>query len=131
MKDETRLFDIIYDLAWPTKRGKELLTGEIGSECRRMIIEICEERHWQLLKMEVALNHVSLRVAAWPADSAEEIVKTCKRRTASLYHIYKELHRVPTLWTRNYLARTIPADFASEEIIKPEELTQLLRMAKH
>ena len=106
-RDEHRVHLISYHLVWTPKRRKALLVGEIERECRALIEQACRDAGWEIHQLMVRPDHVHLFVRVWPTTSAADVVKTCKSRTS---HVLRERYAVqrklPSLWTRSYLAST-------------------------
>ena len=106
-RDEHRVHLISYHLVWTPKRRKALLVGEIERECRALIEQACRDAGWQIHELVVRPDHVHLFVRVWPTTSAADVVKTCKSRTSHvLRERYAVLRKLPSLWTRSYLAST-------------------------
>ena len=106
-RDEHRVHLIFYHLVWTPKRRKALLVGEIERECRALIEQACRDAGWQIHELVVRPDHVHLFVRVWPTTSAADVVKTCKSRTSHvLRERYAVLRKLPSLWTRSYLAST-------------------------
>ena len=98
---------IFYHLVWTPKRRKALLVGEIERECRALIEQACRDAGWQIHELVVRPDHVHLFVRVWPTTSAADVVRTCKGRTSHvLRERYAVLRKLPSLWTRSYLAST-------------------------
>jgi putative transposase len=106
-RDEHRVHLIFYHLVWTPKRRKALLVGEIERECRALIEQACRDAGWEIHQLMVRPDHVHLFVRVWPTTSAADVVKTCKSRTSHvLREHYAVLRKLPSLWTRSYLAST-------------------------
>ena len=106
-RDEHRVHLIFYHLVWTLKRRKALLVGEIERECRALIEQACRDAGWEIHQLMVRPDHVHLFVRVWPTTSAADVVKTCKSRTSHvLRERYAVLRKLPSLWTRSYLAST-------------------------
>jgi putative transposase len=117
IRDEHRVHLIIYHLIWCTKRRKPVLVKEIKSDCENLIRNKCEQNAWQVLELAVQPDHVHLFVRAFPTIPAYEIIKNCKGITSYiLRNKYKELKKIPCLWTKTYFAST--AGKVSSEIIQ-------------
>ena len=105
--DERRVHLIVYHLVWCPKRRKPVLGGDVARECRRLIELVCQERGWEVLELAIRPDHVHLVVQAGPTTAADEVVRVCKRRTShDLRRDFPWLKRLPSLWTRSYLAST-------------------------
>jgi putative transposase len=106
-EDERRVHLIVYHLVWCPKRRKAVLGGDVARDCRRLIGLVCRERGWDVLDLAIQPDHVRLVVRVWPTTPAHEVVRACKGRTShDLRRDYPWLRRLPSLWTRSYLAGT-------------------------
>lgn len=115
-RDEHRVHLVVFHLIWCPKRRKAVLKGEIASDCERIIQGKCDTKGWQILNLAIQPDHIHLFVRAFPSDSAADIIKELKGVTANqLRSKYKELHKLPSLWTRSYFAST--AGNVSQETI--------------
>src|SRR5688500_9242206 len=116
-RDEHRVHLIVFHLVWTPKRRKAVLTGDIASDCERLIRQKCGEKGWKVLELAIQPDYVHLFVQVWPSDSASEIVKACKGITSfELRKTYPVLKKLPSLWTRSFFAAT--AGNVSTEMIK-------------
>jgi REP element-mobilizing transposase RayT len=132
-RDELTFFNVIYGLLWPTKRGKPLLVNEIAAECRRLIVETCEKRGWEIFRLEVHPNHIVLVLATDPGSSPRDVFIACREQTSVLFHKYsEEMRPVSSLWTRNFAAVTLApeTDIESLAILSPEEMADMIKLAK-
>ena len=116
-RDEHRVHLIIYHLVWTPKRRKAVLTGTIATDCRRLIMQKCTEKGWEVIELAIQPDHIHLFVRVWPSDSAADVVKECKGLTShELREKYPILRRLPSMWTRSYFAAT--AGNVSSETVK-------------
>jgi len=117
VRDENRLHLVVYHLVWTPKRRKPVLAGTVGADCRRLIEEECDEHGWDIVKLAVEPDHVSLLVRVWPTTSPAEVVKECKGVTSrTLWNKYPDLKKIPSLWTRSYLAVTVGSSPSNDVI---------------
>ncbi len=98
---------IVYHLIWCPKRRKKVLTGTVAKDCRKLIQAKLTEQGWILVELAIEPDHVHLFVRVWPTTSAYEIIKACKGVTSfELRKKYRDLRKLPSLWTRSYFAST-------------------------
>jgi putative transposase len=110
-RDEHRVHWVVYHLMWCPKRRSKVLVGNIARDCHKLIKSRCSERGWLVLDLAVKPDHVRLRVMVWPTDSAAEVIKECKALTSHELRLkYPALLKLPSLWTRSYLASTASVD---------------------
>jgi len=107
-RDEHRVHLIAYHIVFCPKRRKAVLTGDIATDCDRLIRRKCEEHGWHIAALEVMPDHVHLFVRVWPVTSVAEVVKEVKGLTShDLREKYPILRRLPSLWTRSYFAASV------------------------
>jgi len=117
IKDEHRVHLIVYHLIWSPKRRKPVLINEVKTECERLINEKCEQMGWEILELAIQPDHVHLFVRTFPTIPASLIIKECKGITGYfLRKKFKELLKLPCMWTKSYFAST--AENVSAETIK-------------
>lgn len=117
-RDEHRVHLIVYHLVWTPKRRKPVLTGAVAKDCRQLIETKCAEKGWEILELALQPDYIHLFVRVWPTDSAAEVVKECKGITShELRAKYKQLLKLPSLWTRSYFASTA-GNVSAETIAK-------------
>ena len=118
IKDEHRVHLIVYHLIWCPKRRKPILVGEIKIECEQLIRKKCEQMGWEVLDLAIQPDHVHLFVRVFPTIPASLVVKECKGITSfSLRKKFKELLKLPCMWTKSYFASTA-GNVSSETISK-------------
>lgn len=107
IRDEHRVHLIIYHLVWCPKRRKAVLLGDVKAECNRLIREKCEKMGWEVLELAIQPEHVHLFVRVFPTTPASLVVKECKGITGYfLRKKFKELLKLPCMWTKSYFAST-------------------------
>jgi len=107
IRDEHRVHLIVYHLIWCPKRRKAVLIGNVAKDCKAIIEAKCKEKGWEVLNMAIEPDHIHLFVRAWPTTPACEIIKECKGITSHhLREKYRDLKKIPSLWTRSYFAST-------------------------
>jgi putative transposase len=115
-RDEHRVHLIVSHLIWCPKRRKPVLTGKIARDGQALIAQQCTEHGWTVVQWAVQPDHVHLFVRAWPTTAAADVIKACKGLTShELRQRYPVLRKMPSLWTRSYVAAT--AGHVSQETI--------------
>jgi putative transposase len=107
IKDEHRVHLIIYHLIWCPKRRKPVLIDDVATECEKLIREKCDQNGWEVLELAIQPDHVHLFIRSFPTVPASLIIKECKGITG--FHLrkqFKELLKLPCLWTKSYFAST-------------------------
>ena len=106
------------DLIWCPKRRKAVLVGDVAKDCKVIIEAKCKDKGWTILNLAIEPDHIHLFVRAWPTTAACEIIKECKGITSHhLREKYRDLRKIPSLWTRSYFASTA-GNVAAETIAK-------------
>lgn len=96
-------------MAWCPKYRKEVLTGAVADDLKRIIREIAQERDVEIVQMVVRPDSVELLVDVSPLYGIGEFVRHVKWRSSSyLRSTYAHLRSLlPTLWTQSYFVATI------------------------
>ena len=103
------VYNLGYHMVWCPKYMRKILTDGIDEELKRLIIEKCEEREWELVSVEVMPDNVHIFVKCRPTDSAAYVAAQIKGYTA---HGLKKkfpflMKRLPNIWTRSYYVESI------------------------
>ena len=69
-------------LVWSTKYRYSVLTGDIKSRCRDLLIQVCEAEDVVILKGVVSSDHVHMHVEYRPSLSISSFVKKLKGRSS-------------------------------------------------
>ena len=103
------VYNIGYHIIWCPKYRRKILTGEIETRCKELLLERTNVNGWQIEKLEVMPDHIHLFIKATPSDSIAHIVSQLKGYTSFIlrkeFPILKT--RLPNLWTRSYYVETI------------------------
>lgn len=90
-------------IVWVTKYRYKILTWEIKTRCRDLIVQICDAEDIKILKGVVSSDHVHMHVEYSPSLSISDMVKRLKWRTSrKLQQEYEELKR--TYWWKHFWA---------------------------
>jgi putative transposase len=96
-----------YHLVWTPKRRKHVLTGDIESRLREIIWEVCQEKKWAIIALEIMSDHIHLFVNVPPNVAAHQVVKAIKGRSSRLLRQeFPQLLKLPSLWTHSYFVST-------------------------
>ena len=72
-----------------------------------IVKEVCEELDIKLYKIECKVDYVYISLEAPPKLSANDIERKIKAKSSPiLINEFKELSKIPSIWTRNYLVTT-------------------------
>lgn len=107
-----------YHLVWIPKRRKKVLVGDVEKRLRQIIWEVCQEKTWIVIALEIMSDHVHLLVNVPPNIAAHEVVKAIKGRSSRyLRQEFPHLLKLPSLWTHSYFVSTT-GNVSSETIRK-------------
>ena len=88
-------------LVWATKYRYHVLTGEVQSRCREMIIQDCDSLEIEILKGVVSKDHIHIHIEYPPKLSVSSISKQLKGRSSRL--LQKEFpHLKSRYWGRRF-----------------------------
>lgn len=89
---------------WVTKYRYQVLTGEVKSRCRELIIQDCDRMEIHILKGVVSVDHVHIHIEYPPKLSISEILKQLKGRSSRL--LQKEFrHLKKRYWGQRFWAK--------------------------
>jgi putative transposase len=99
--------DLRYYLAWATRRRRPFLAGPILDRTRVLFAEAARPLDVRIVAVESGGDYVVVTVDAPPQLSPAAIVERLKRVSAGvLRREFPELQRLPSIWTRRFLATT-------------------------
>jgi putative transposase len=86
-----------------------VLVQGVDERLKEIIQEVIQERHADLIEMEVMPDHVHLLVSVDPQFGIHRLVRLIKGRSSWLLRQeYPWLRsRLPTLWTNSYFVATV------------------------
>ena len=116
------VYDTSYHLVWcPKSRRKIFEREEIRERAEHLIGEIAEEYGFEILEMEVAVEHIHILLSFPPKRSIGEVVRIIKSNSArGLFREFPSLKRrlwSGELWEDGYFARTV-GDRMTREVIQ-------------
>jgi putative transposase len=96
-------------LVWCPKYRRPVLEGRVAERLGSLIETKCAERGWTIEVLEILPDHVRLLVRTGPEASAALVAHQCKGFTSrKLRGEFPHLRsRLPTLWSRSYLATSV------------------------
>lgn len=113
-------YSIAYHLVWIPKYRRNVLTGDVQKETRRLIAECCERQGLTLLAVETDEDHIHVFVSAPPRFSPALIANLLKGYSSRyLRETFPHLKKVcgkEHFWTSSYYVGT--AGNVSAETIK-------------
>ena len=104
-----------YHIVWVPKYRFRILTGKIASEVANCIRSFSEQKHCEVIELNVQVDHVHQIVMVPPKTSISEYVGTVKGRTAiRVFNKFRKLKNKPYwgnhFWARGYCFDTVGLD---------------------
>ena len=124
------VYQTAYHAVWCPKYRKPVLIGNIATETERLIREICIQRQWDILALEIQPDHIHLFVSLPPSISVAEVMKILKGSIArTLFVKFPELKQKllgDHLWSPSYYVGTA-GNVSSETIERYIERTEHIK----
>ena len=116
------VYDTSYHLVWCPKYRKKIFENhQIRERAEQLIRKICEEYDFELIEMEMSIEHVHILLSFPPKRSIGEVVRIFKSISArELFREFPSLKRrlwSGELWEDGYFARTV-GDRMTREVIQ-------------
>jgi putative transposase len=116
------VYDTSYHLVWcPKYRKKIFEREEIKERAEQLMRKICAEYDFEIIKMEISVEHVHILLSFPPKHSIGGVVRIIKSISArELFRAFPSLkHRLWSgqLWEDGYFARTV-GDRMTRDIIE-------------
>jgi putative transposase len=121
---------IALHLVWCAKYRRPVLNGPVSDRLRSLIETKCAERGWTVQALVIAPDHVQLVVHTGPDASPALVAHQCKGFTSRMLRgEFPHLRsRLPTLWSRSYLATSVGrvskaaiCRYIAEQTTRPEK----------
>ena len=101
----------------PRYRRKIFLIPNVEERFKECVKRICDEMEIEIIAIECDKDHTHMFLNCLPTLSPADIMQKIKGKTSKLLREeFKELQKMPSLWTKNYLVST--EDNVSSETIK-------------
>lgn len=111
-------FQCAYHVVWCPKYRRNVLMPPVDKRLKQIIHEVSDERHANVVELEIMPDHVHLLVEVDPQYGVHRLIKQMKGRSSRL--LRQEFpgvkSRIPTLWTNSYFVATVSG--ASLGVIK-------------
>ena len=101
--DRKMVFSCQYHIIFSPKYRRKVLTGQIETRLKELIIEKQTEWNYEVLEMEVMPDHIHLLLDVSPKIGVYDVISKIKGYTAhALREEFPQLKRkLPCLWTRS------------------------------
>lgn len=105
------VYDLGLHVVWCPKYRRPVLTGQVASRCDELVREVCAERGWEIVALEVMPDHVHLFVKPDPKSAPAFVAGQVKGRTSRVLRAeFAELRtKLPTLWSSSYFVASVGA----------------------
>lgn len=101
----------------PRYRRKIFLISNVEDRFKTLVKEKCKELEIEIIAIECDKDHTHMFLNCLPTQSPSDIMQNIKGYTSKiLREEFKELSKMPSLWTRSYFVST--AGNVSSETIK-------------
>jgi len=117
------VYDTSYHLLWCPKYRKSIFErADLRERAEQLIHEICEEYDYDLMELEVSVDHVHILISFPPKDSIGGVVRTIK--SISARQLFREFPSLKSrmwsgqLWEDGYFARTVGDRMTCEVVAK-------------
>ena len=99
-------------MVWCPKYRRKVLVDGVDVRLKSLVQEVCAERDFSLIEIEVMPDHVHLLIEVDPQFGIHKAVKLIKGTTSRI--LRQEFpwlrSRIPTLWTNSYFVSTVGGD---------------------
>lgn len=98
-----------YHVVWCPKYRRSVLVDGVDVRLKELVSQICIERNFDLIEMEVMPDHVHLLLEVDPQYGIHRAVKFIKGTTSRvLRNEFPWLRsRIPSLWTNSYFVSSV------------------------
>lgn len=98
-----------YHVVWCSKYRRKVLVNGVDARLKEIAQEVAVELSFEILEMEVMVDHVHILMEVDPQFGVHKAVKRIKGRSS---HVLREefpwlKKRLPTLWTNSYFVSTV------------------------
>ena len=107
IKSQTSIYFMHYHFVWCPKYRRAVLTGRIAKRCEELLRGKAKEMKCEIKALEIMPEHIHIFLHANPKQAPNFIIGQLKGMTSRiLRQEFKQLLKLPTLWTRSYFVST-------------------------
>jgi putative transposase len=111
------VFSAKYHVVFSPKYRRGVLVNGVDVRLKQIVLEIADERGFEVIEMEVMPDHVHLVLEVDPAYGITRVIGQIKGRTSRLLRQeFPVLRSLPSLWTNSTFISTVGG--APLEILK-------------
>jgi putative transposase len=115
--DNVSVHLMMYHYVWIPKRRKKVLIGDVAKRLKVLIKQKSDDIGCEIIQLRVLPDHVHLFIRGNPILSPNGIIMQIKGYTSRiLRQEFKQLLKLPSLWTRSYFLST--AGNVSHDVIE-------------
>lgn len=98
-----------YHVIWCPKYRRKVLVEPVDERLRRIIADVCQGAHSEIIEMEIMPDHVHLLVECDPQFGINRLVRSIKGQSSRMLRQEFPLlkSRLPCLWTNSYFVATV------------------------
>ena len=106
-KENTCIHLMNYHFVWCPKYRRKLFKGELKQRLKQLIEEKAKQKECEILTLEIMPDHIHLFITGKPIITPNRLIGEIKGYTSRILRKeFKELMKMPTLWTRSYFVST-------------------------
>lgn len=102
--------NINYHFVWCPKYRKKVLISPFKESLYKLFFSICESKSWEIIELNIQIDHIHLFLSAPPYDSPTFIVQVLKGISSKeLFSLFPELRRIywrGGFWSPSYYVGT-------------------------
>lgn len=105
--NRTSVTMVNYHIVFCPKYRRQILVGNVKKRLNEIMDEVAKENGWEITAKEIMPDHVHLFVSADVGTKPHIVVKRFKGKSSRyLRKEFRDLRKMPTLWTRSYFLST-------------------------
>lgn len=102
---------MLYHIVWIPKYRKRVLQGKLAERVKELLIECAEEYEWEIIELNVQIDHVHMVVQLRPNVSVSKVVQLFKGSSSRIIRLeFPELKKIywgESFWGDGYFVETV------------------------